>query len=149
MSTTSCHLGKIPIQTNTPAPTYKSRWWRECIESDCPNIVCGSQMRRKAETLLHKNNRFHMTKKQQYSYAIKYGKQFIVNNNSVQFVKQKTMLEQRYKCTNSNTYREPYYSDVPGRTSLVFDRGKGLMNYNPVRQYPPSTLTNKPVRQNT
>jgi hypothetical protein len=146
MTDTWCATKPTRAPASTSAPTYKSRWWRECQEGNCPNIVCGSQMRRKAETLLHKNNQLPMTKKQQYSYAIKYGKQFVVNNDSVQFAKQKTMLKQRYECTNNNTYREPYYSNVPGRTDLVFDRTKGLMNYRPVRQYPTSSYSIAPTK---
>ena len=116
--------------------TYRSVWWRTC-DTSCPSLSCGSQMRRKAEVLRHVNNRNQLTKKQQYSRLIQYGRTIKVRTDT-QRKEQIEALRRRFSQVTNGRY-PAYYSNVPGRRELFLDIGVPLVNFRNVKRSPCAT----------
>ena len=138
---TSCPGETIQPPPPPPfAPRYTPVWWRGCDESGCPSLECGSQMRRKAEVLLHKNNELRMTKKERYSRAVRLGPKILVPNASGRT--QYELQLARIKCSPKPAPAfQAYYSNVPGRLALLYNTNTQLINYRaPIRRMPTATI---------
>jgi len=124
---------------------YKPPWAPVCMLGEtrdiCTAIDCGSQMRRKAETLRHLDNSAHLTKKQKFSYAMRYGR--VIDNGwcgaSPRCEKYVNGWLNRCSARRALAYYPPSSSGVPGSTPLTYDRGVGLTNYRRVLRYPTAT----------
>lgn len=128
-----------------PIPRFQSLWWRQCTGASCPALVCGSQMRRKAEVLKHKRSASGLTKKKIYSDAMRNGRIVRIPNSSggFQYAEQKKHLTCKPKSTSP---LPAYYSNVPGTANLVYDPSIQLMNYRPpLRNMPTSTMRTVPL----
>ena len=133
-----------------PWPRY-SNFYPSCPDavrrlggSQCLEIRCGSQMRRKAQVLQHLNNSNHMTKKQRYAYAINRPRRHFRVATPQAGRRLKTYIEEQQCKKREHLLRLPaYYSDVPGNALLFFDRDTPLTNYRTTRQYDTSPFTAK------
>ena len=132
-----CFAVKTPVRRSPPPWPRDSNIYPSCPDAvrrlggnQCLEICCGSQMRRKAQVLRHLNNSEHLTKKQRYAYAVtRPRRQFRVGTTAaatqlLAYIKQK-------QCKKSeHPLRLPaYYSDVPGKRQLFFNRRVPLVNY--------------------
>jgi len=126
---------------------YTPLWAPACFvnsksQKQCTPIRCGNQMRRKAETLRHLNNSAHLTKKQQFSYAMQQG-MVVDSSRCGSNTVCKSYDRQLASCFGALPPRyssyPPYYSNVPGRLPLVYDKSVGLTNYVRVTHYPTAT----------
>ena len=141
-----CYSGGRYINPRKRPPrswsVYRPPWAPVCrlgeTQDTCTAIQCGSQMRRKAETLRHLDNSAHMTKKQKYSYAMRYGRTIDSGwcGASPRCDRYVRGWLTRCSARRASAYYHPSNSGVPGGTPLTYDRSVGLMNYRRVLKYP-------------
>ena len=137
-----CFALKTPIRRGPPPWPRDTNSYPACPDevrrlnnSQCLDISCGSQMRRKAQVLRHLNNSDHLTKKQKYAYAVNGPRrQFRVATPQAGRSLLAYIEQQQCKKREHPLLLPAYYSDVPGNALLFLNRRTPLVNYRVARQ---------------
>ena len=129
-----------PLSRSPPIWPRYTNDFMSCVGED--QECCGNKMRNKAEVLRYIDRSSHLTKKQQYAYTVnRPTRQYRVSTNEA-FANTVAYIERKQCKENAAVRRFPaYYSDVPGKKLLYFDRKVPLINFRTTREYSTSPIT--------